>query len=142
MKIKAEIDGSTKEFGNITNFNGSVLDGEAKTIVAEQVLSSFHLNDVLSLLELLITKCHKGGIVSILEYDMYRLSKAIVENPENMDDVNNHFEAYSKYCCFLTLPYLELLVNRLKLKDIRIIGREITSSGKFILTLRRDTKYV
>lgn len=138
MNIVVERFGETVEFGNMTAFNGGVLDGEAVKITSSEVLSSFHLNDVLSVLKLLITKCHKGGVICIVEHDMYRVSKEIVNNPNDMDSVNNTFSTYMKYCCFLTLPYLEFLVEKLNVKDIRVIGREITASGKFILTLQRD----
>lgn len=138
MNIKVEIFGDVREFGNMPSFNASILDGEGLKIVATNVLSKFHISDVLSVLKLLITKCHKGGVVSIIESDMYRISKEIVENPENIDSVNETFSDYMKYCCFLTLPYLEFLIEKLNVQDIQIIGREITSSGKFILTLRRS----
>lgn len=138
MNIVVEKFGETVEYSNMASFNGGVLDGEAWKITSNGVLSSFHLNDVLSVLKLLITKCHKGGVISIIEHDMYRISKEIVENPIQMDAVNNSFSTYMKYCCFLTLPYLEFLVDKLNVKDVRIIGKEITSSGKFILTLQRD----
>ena len=137
MNIKVEIFGDNREYDNMTNFNASILDGEALKITATNVLSRYNISDVLSVLKLLITKCHKGGFISIIESDMYRISKEIVENPENIDSVNDTFSNYMKYCCFLTLPYLEFLIEKLNVKDIEVIGREITSSGKFILTLRR-----
>tara|TARA_R110002167_G_scaffold255783_2_gene462176 strand:+ start:25111 stop:25536 length:426 start_codon:yes stop_codon:yes gene_type:complete len=131
--------GETKSFDNIANFNGSVLDAEAMEISAVGVLSGFKISDVPSVLKLMITKCHKGGVLSIVERDMQRAATILKDGDFNdVDTLNKSITKNEKFNCFLTISYVEALVQQLKIQDVRVTGREICSSNQFILTLRRE----
>ena len=131
--------GETKSFDNIASFNGAVLDAEAMEISAVGVLSGFKISDVPSVLKLMITKCHKGGVLSIVDRDMQRVAAILTNGDFNdLDTLNKSIKNHEKFNCFLTISYVEALVQQLKIQDVRVTGREICSSNQFILTLRRE----
>ena len=99
----------------------------------------FKISDVPSVLKLMITKCHKGGVLSIVDRDMQRVAAILTNGDFNdLDTLNKSIKNHEKFNCFLTISYVESLVQQLKTQDVRVTGREICSSNQFILTLRRE----
>ncbi len=118
MKILATlIGGETKEFSNIAAFNSGVLDGEAINIVADKVLSEFHIDDVRSVIKLLITKCHKGAYLKFVEWCISSIARDIrIGDEARLDIINKRF-TNDKNRCFLSNSYLESILQEVSPSD-------------------------
>lgn len=63
-------DTSLKSIYDISCFNNSVLDGEAKLIVVNNFLCSFNISEIRQAIELIIKKIRIGGELVIIEQDI------------------------------------------------------------------------
>lgn len=131
------VDGEQKEFSNIATFNSGVLDGEAMQIISDRVLSEFHIDDVPSVIKLLITKCHKGSYLKFVELDISRVAREILKDKSNVGSLNQSLTS-EKNRCFLTCQYLEGMVREVSPSDFWLSGMSYSSNQFSITFHRRD----
>jgi hypothetical protein len=88
LSQKESTDSSLISISNISTFNDSVLDAEAKLIIADSFLSSFTINEVKQVINLIVKKMRIGSELIIIEQDLDLLSMKYFRDEISLDYFN------------------------------------------------------